>query len=134
MRLLPQPREFDVGSLIRPSAAFRLCFEQQPDEAEFPLMRAYNMLVPPEARAVIRALPPEIAETEAGLRRMRVPVLIMHGRRDAVVLPASAEHTASLIGHAQLFWYEACGHSPFFEDASRFNQELAAFTESVWNP
>jgi pimeloyl-ACP methyl ester carboxylesterase len=63
-----------------------------------------------------------------------VPVLITHGRQDTVVLPAAAEMTASTIAHARLSWFDDCGHSPFVEDAARFNDELAAFVESSRRP
>ncbi len=59
-----------------------------------------------------------------------MPTLITHGRLDTVVLPAAAEMTAATIAHARLSWFDDCGHSPFIEDAARFNEELAAFVAS----
>ncbi len=46
------------------------------------------------------------------------------------MLPAAAEMTAAAIPGARISWYEDCGHSPFYEDAPRFNRELAAFVGS----
>jgi pimeloyl-ACP methyl ester carboxylesterase len=46
------------------------------------------------------------------------------------VLPAAAEMTAATIAHARLSWFDDCGHSPFVEDAARFNDELMAFVEA----
>ena len=37
------------------------------------------------------------------------------------------ELTASLVPGAQLSMYEGVGHTPFAEDAARFNRELSAF-------
>ena len=68
------------------------------------------------------------------LRKVRVPILITHGRQDTVVLPAAAEMTADTIAHARLSWFDDCGHSPFVEDAARFNDELVAFVESSRQP
>jgi pimeloyl-ACP methyl ester carboxylesterase len=60
-----------------------------------------------------------------------VPTLITHGRLDRLILPAAAEMTAAQIPHATLSWYDRCGHSPFHEDALRFNRELAAFAAGL---
>jgi pimeloyl-ACP methyl ester carboxylesterase len=71
------------------------------------------------------------AETIAALKRVRVPTLVTQGRKDTVVLPAAAEMTAATIAGARLSWFDDCGHSPFSEDAPRFNAELAAFMASM---
>jgi pimeloyl-ACP methyl ester carboxylesterase len=39
--------------------------------------------------------------------------------------------TASVIPGAKLSIYEGIGHSPFYEDAVRFNAELAAFVREA---
>jgi pimeloyl-ACP methyl ester carboxylesterase len=65
------------------------------------------------------------------LKRVGVPVLVTHGRKDIVVLPAAAERTVAAISGAQLSWFDDCGHSPFQEDATRFNTELAAFVRKA---
>jgi non-heme chloroperoxidase len=41
--------------------------------------------------------------------------------------PDAAEYTAKMIPGAKLSVYQGIGHSPFFEDPSRFNAELAGF-------
>jgi len=58
------------------------------------------------------------------LGRLNVPVVCVHGDRDAVVTVASSEHNAQTIQGARLSLYAGVGHSPFFEDAERFNREL----------
>jgi len=40
-------------------------------------------------------------------------------------------YTAITIPGAKLSIYEAIGHSPFYEDAPRFNGELAAFVRAA---
>jgi pimeloyl-ACP methyl ester carboxylesterase len=50
-----------------------------------------------------------------------------------MVLPASSRHIASLVPGAQVsLYYSGVGHSPFWEDARRFNRELAAFAARCW--
>ena len=92
------------------------------------------MVTPLEVREAIKDWPANIPATIDALRAVRVPVLVTHGRADGVVLPAAAERTLSLVPHAKASWYEECGHSPFWEETSRFNRELAAFATASWMP
>jgi hypothetical protein len=57
---------------------------------------------------------------------LRVPVLVTHGTMDRIVLPAAGSYTAAQVQGARLSLYDGVGHSPFFEDPTRFNRELAA--------
>ena len=43
----------------------------------------------------------------------------------------TAKFTASVIPGAKLSIYDGIGHSPFYEDAPRFNSELAAFVRTA---
>lgn len=106
------------------------CFGRKPSEAEFRRALAYNMKVPAAVRRAIAGWSTEAAPTLDALRKVRVPVLITHGRQDAVVLPAAAEMSLAAMPHARLSWFDDCGHSPFSEHASRFNDELMAFVQS----
>ncbi len=72
------------------------------------------------------------ALTIEALRCVRVPVLITQGLADAIVLPRAAEMVAEAVPQARISWYEGCGHSPFYEDAARFNAELAEFASAVF--
>jgi non-heme chloroperoxidase len=65
------------------------------------------------------------------LRRLSVPLLVSHGRRDIVTLPAMAEHMLATAPTAQVSWYDNAGHVPFLEEPERFNRELAALTRRV---
>jgi pimeloyl-ACP methyl ester carboxylesterase len=107
------------------------CYARKPDEAAFRTALAYNMLVPVAVRAAIAGWSTDPSETVAALARLRVPVLVSHGRDDAVVLPIAAHMTAEAIQGARISWYAGCGHSPFAEDTPRFNAELAAFIGST---
>ncbi len=110
------------------------CFGRKPSEAVFRRALGYNMRVPAAVRRAIAGWSTPAPLTIDALRRMTVPVLITHGRQDTVVLPAAAEMAASTIAHARLSWFDDCGHSPFVEDAPRFNDELAAFVAASQRP
>ena len=87
-----------------------------------------NMVVPPEVRAALLA-----REIDAGdvLSRLSVPVLVTHGRSDAIVLPSMAEHVLDACGTAEPSWYDGVGHLPFLEDPVRFDRELGEFVNRV---
>ena len=87
---------------------------------------AYNMAVSPEVRKGL--LSRTIDSTDA-LARITVPVLIVQGEKDTIVLVAAAEFLAAKIGHAQKSFYPDAGHCPFLEDPERFNRELAAMAQ-----
>ena len=125
---LPQAEPWDMGSEIAAASAFlRACYHRQPSDADFGAALAYNMVVPAAVLAALRSWPANAEAAAAAFRALRVPLLITHGRRDPVVLPAAAEHVASLVPGAELSWYDDVGHSPFIEEPDRFNRELAEF-------
>jgi non-heme chloroperoxidase len=127
-------RRRDLGGRIAGAIEFlRACFNKQPDADEFTFQVAYNMMMPFEARDAIGAWSTDPTATVAALRKVTVPTLITHGTADRLVLPVAAEMTAEAIAGARISWYEDCGHSPFFEDAPRFNRELAAFVAASWS-
>jgi len=122
-----------LGGMVRPEAeqniastrAFlRACFQRQPAAEDFETMIAFNMLCPWQARAGMNGRPLDI---DVMMRSLRLPVLVTHGRQDRLWTPAMAEHTAALVPGAQLSFYDGVGHSTFWEDAPRFNRELAEF-------
>lgn len=84
----------------------------------------WNMVVPPEVRG---ALISREIDADDVLSSLTVPVLVSHGRADAIVLPSMAEHVVEVCDTAEASWYDGVGHLPFLEDSARFNRELAAF-------
>jgi pimeloyl-ACP methyl ester carboxylesterase len=113
------------------TAFLRACFHRQPPAEEFAAALAYNLIVPQEIREAIAGWSTGLEETRAALGAVSVPALVIHGRRDALILPVAAEMTAAAIPGARISWYDDCGHSPFFEHAERFNRELDDFVASV---
>ncbi|WP_395710576.1 alpha/beta fold hydrolase [Reyranella sp.] len=109
------------------------CYRRKPTAAAFLRVVAYNMRVPAAVRRAIGGWSTEAAPTIVALNKVRVPVLITHGRNDDVVLPGAVDITAKAIPHARQSWFDDCGHSPFAEHPERFNRELMAFVESCQN-
>ena len=86
------------------------------------------MVVPPEVRGALIA---RQIDSDDVLARLTVPVLVTHGREDAIILPSMADHTLEHCKTAVPSWYEGVGHMPFLEDTERFNRELAAFVDQA---
>jgi non-heme chloroperoxidase len=116
---------------IRATASFvRACVAAPLAQEDFELMLGYNMASPVQARAATLKWSGGTNFAQA-LLSIRVPVLISHGRMDQVISPAVAEEAHRLLKTSRLSWYETAGHSVFFEDAPRFNAELAAFVDGL---
>ena len=127
----PLPMNLTLSAEIDAAIAFLdACYGRKPAEAEFRRALAYNMRVPAFVRRAIAGWSTDPAPTIEALRKVKVPILVTHGLQDTVVLPIAAEMTVAAIPHAQLSLFEGCGHSPFREDAPRFNKELLTFVES----
>lgn len=104
------------------------CYAVLPSPEEFDAALAYNMAVPPVVRAAHLARPGNDGNI---LPALDIPVLVTHGAEDAIIRPALSEWTARALPRARLSLYDGIGHAPFFEDASRFNRELADFVRST---
>jgi non-heme chloroperoxidase len=104
------------------------CFSKQPSVDDFETMLAFNMMVPPKVRAGLGGRP---LDATAVMSKLTIPVLVSHGAEDKNAKVETAKFTASVIPGAKLSIYDGIGHSPFYEDAPRFNSELAAFVRAA---
>jgi non-heme chloroperoxidase len=115
----------DLATNISANRAFvHGCFSKQPSADDFETMLAFNMMVPPKVRAALTGRP---LDASGSMSKLKIPVLVSHGREDRNAKIGAGEYTASVIPGAKLSIYDGVGHSPFYEDAPRFNAELAAF-------
>jgi len=119
----------DVQESMKSLTAFmRMCVRKEPAPHDFYLALGYNTIVPPYVR---EGLFSRTLENDDLLPKLRKPVLITHGARDAIVLPEAARQHARAIPHAKLSLYPNVGHAPFVENAPRFNRELRAFVKEA---
>ena len=127
--LLGEMTHNDLATNIRATRGFiRACYEKQPNPEDFEMALAYNMLVPPKIRGAHLNRPTSDGRI---LAKLDVPVLVTQGNEDKLVLKGLGEFTAAVVPGARLSMYEGIGHSPFAEDAPRFNRELAEFVRHV---
>lgn len=119
----------DTMTSIQATIAFlRDCFEIQPNATDFEVMLAFNMMVPRHVRVALGGRPLQI---EPRLRALTIPVLVTHGDLDKLSDISMGRYTASVVPNAQLSVYNNIGHAPFWEDAPRFNRELAELARRV---
>ncbi len=118
-----------VEESVKSLGAFMgLCAPRTPAPRDFYLALGYNTVVPPYVR---QGLFSRQLTNDDLLPTLRKPVLITHGLKDAIVSPEAARQHAKAIPHATLSLYPGVGHTPFSENAPRFNRELRALAKAV---
>lgn len=106
----------------------RVCRADDPGPEELYTDLGYTVAVPPRVRDALRS---RVVDHENVLTSLRLPVLLIQGRDDAVVLPRTADRYAALVPDATLATYDGVGHSPFREVPDRFAADLRSFLASV---
>ena len=129
LKNLPIMASEDIATNIAATRTFvHGCFSRQPTADDFETMLSFNMMVPPKVRAGLSGRPLDATEM---MSKLKLPVLVTHGAEDRNAKVGVAKYTASVIPGARLSIYEGIGHAPFYEDAPRFNSELAAFVREA---
>ncbi len=125
LQLIPTFAAEDMPTAMATLQSFvRLCFQQPLPPEDFYTTLGYNAAVPPHVRG---ALASRVLDNDDVLQGLRLPVLVTHGLNDRIILPESARQIAAKVPGARTSFYVNTGHSPFWENASRFNQELGLF-------
>jgi non-heme chloroperoxidase len=129
LALLPGCISTDAEESVRGLVSLlRLCFVQEPSTEELYPMLGWNVSVPPYVR---QGMFTRSFDNDDLLPRMRKPVLITHGGKDAVVKLSAVEQHKAPLPHAQLHIMDNAGHTPFWEDAAVYNQRLRAFAAGL---
>jgi non-heme chloroperoxidase len=117
----------DLAKRTAATADFLLaCFHVPPTGIELARMMVVNGMAPAALNAGL--LEPGSPDLDAAFKAFSGPILLTHGEHDQLVRPEMSRHVISLQPKAQLSMYAGSGHSPFYEEPSRFGKELAAFT------
>jgi len=129
LKNLPLMASEDLATNVTATRSFlHGCFSRQPSADDYETMLAFNMMVLPKVRAGLGGRPLDATEM---MSKLKLPVLVTHGAEDRNAKLGAGQYTASVIPGAKLSVYEGVGHSPFYEDAPRFNSELAAFVRAA---
>jgi pimeloyl-ACP methyl ester carboxylesterase len=129
LKNLPLMGSEDMATNIAATRAFlHGCFSRQPSADDYETMLAFNMMVPPKVRNGLGSRPLDATDV---MSKLKIPVLVTHGAEDRNAKVGTAEYTAKTIPGAKLSIYQGIGHAPFYEDAARFNTELAVFVRAA---
>jgi non-heme chloroperoxidase len=105
------------------------CFHQPPTGAELQRMLVINGMT---ARAVgegfVKTTTPDL---EPVFQAYTGSILLTHGIHDRLVRLAMSERIKALHPGSRLSVYADSGHSPFYEEPTRFGRELAAFVTAA---
>jgi non-heme chloroperoxidase len=127
LSLVPGFFSTDAEESVRSlESLLRLCFVQLSASDLF-FMLGYNVSVPPHVR---QALLSRVIDNDDLLPRIRKPVLITHGAKDANLKPEVVDQHKAGLPHAQVDFVPNAVHGLFWEDSSTFNQRLRAFVET----
>jgi pimeloyl-ACP methyl ester carboxylesterase len=66
-------------------------------------------------------------DLRSDLANIKIPTIIMHGKKDKVCSFVLAEQTQACIADSHLVAFESSGHSLFLEETIKFNAELVKF-------
>jgi pimeloyl-ACP methyl ester carboxylesterase len=128
IKKLAEARDEDFAKSILGTRAFlRACFLREPARDEFETMLVYNASVPLPVRRWFGRATSDSEALQSMLRSLTLPTLISHGLEDTVIRPELSRWLGTILPAAQTSFYQNSGHAPFFEEAERFNSELAAF-------
>ncbi|WP_240532480.1 alpha/beta fold hydrolase [Agrobacterium albertimagni] len=106
-----------------------LCFARQPDEATFDRLLSNAAL---SSSTMVRHTPSMPVLAAGALPRVKVPVVMLYGEKDALVMAnASIERATTLNPAIDTMIYTDSGHAPFLEEAERFNLDLVEFRDSI---
>jgi non-heme chloroperoxidase len=130
--LLRHMTEGDLAANIEATTAFlQACTAGALSVADLSFMLAYNMVVPPAIRAHLIG---RAADYQATLRALAVPVQVMHGGADALILPSMGDYTVANTRNARHVLYPGIGHMPFWEIPAQFDRDLTDFLHNVPPP
>ncbi len=120
----------DLAERVAATADFlTACFHQPPPHAEFLRMLVVNGMTP---RAAYEGfLKTTTTDLEPAFAAYSGPILLTQGAHDRLVRQAMAERIRSLKPENRLSVFTESGHSPFYEEPTRFGRELAAFVAAA---
>ena len=121
----------DLGEHLEGTRQFvALCFHNEPDTGTLStLFDAAAMASPVMTKTLFTrgtSLP-----HPTDFPTIRVPVLLVYGKRDAHLRMQMVEREKQLMPAATVSIYPEAGHSPFLEAPGKFNTELDAFTSAA---
>jgi len=117
--------ELSVRSL---SSLLQLCFATDLSAEDNYLLLGCSVSVPPHVRQALFA---RSFDNDDLLPKLSRPVLVTHGREDAVVKTTVIEKQMARIPRLETHLIENAGHACFWDDAPAYNRCLRKFVEAA---
>ncbi len=135
-QIVPHPRVYsgmaspDLKTHLDAEREFvELCFATRPDAVTFQRLLANAAMASEDMQNAVHGMS---LDAPKGLGGMQKPLLLIYGARDALVqVEASFNRAKALNASVTGKFYPGSGHSPFLEEAERFNLDLAAFVDAT---
>lgn len=106
-----------------------LCFATLPDVVTFQRLLANAAMASETMQNAVHQMS---IDAPKGLQAMHKPLLLIYGARDALVQAQPSFNRAKALNPRAIGqFYADSGHSPFLEEAERFNRDLTAFVASI---
>ncbi|WP_371264398.1 alpha/beta fold hydrolase [Pseudomonas sp. NFACC43] len=106
-----------------------LCFATRPDADTFQRLLANAAMASENMQKAVHGMS---LDAPKGLGAMHKPLLLIYGARDALVQAEPSFNRAKALNPSILGkFYPSSGHSPFLEEAGRFNRDLSAFVDAA---
>jgi non-heme chloroperoxidase len=129
LNLVPGFFSADVEESTRSlRSLLQLCLTQEPSPEDLYLMLGFSVSVPPHVR---QSLLSRVVDNDDLLPKLRKPVLIVHGDRDAAVKTAAVDRHKAGLPQAEVAIMPNVGHAPFWDDSAAFNRRLQTFCEGL---
>ncbi|MEY7851664.1 alpha/beta fold hydrolase [Natrarchaeobius sp. A-rgal3] len=127
--LVPKMESTETTECVDALSQFvRQCMYEELPPDEFYYILGFNVIVPPRVRRCLRSR--DVSHWDL-LSELAVPVLLTHGQEDGVVKPEAARSAAEQLEKATVSLYPETGHSPFWENHTRYNEELREFARTL---
>lgn len=108
----------------------KACFFKMPTQDELDEMLAFNGMTAFEFNKALQERGITFDESGRVFKSVQKPVLIIHGEHDRFFSTKMSRYGQSLFKNSKLSIYKDSGHSPFIEEVSKFNSELALFVRT----
>jgi pimeloyl-ACP methyl ester carboxylesterase len=123
-----EAREADNAAFVQ-DVFMRRIFGKLPAPEDAAWMAEEILLMPPTIAVAVgfQAMARDYRNLVSGVR---VPALLCFGARSFVRLE-NATYLEDVMADARLVVFSQSGHSPFWEEADRFNQEISIFIDAL---
>lgn len=106
-----------------------LCFANPPDALTFQRLLANAAMASQNMQNAVHGMS---LDAPKGLGAMHKPLLLIYGADDALVQAQPSFNRAKALNAGAIGrFYPKAGHSPFLEEAQRFNRDLSAFVDAA---